>query len=110
MGKILLFFVFTLPVLGDSYGALLLNGNCTTCHHFTKNISAPSLQTIKQRYIEVFPEKEVFISYMSTWVLKPKKETSIMADMIEKYELMPELGYDRDTLEKISAYIYENDF
>ena len=33
-----------------------------------------------------------------------------MSDAIRKYELMPELGYDLDTLEKISTYIYETDF
>lgn len=46
---------------------------------------------------------------MSEWVLKPNKETSIMHDMIDEYELMPELAYDRDTLEKIAEYIYETD-
>jgi hypothetical protein len=33
-----------------------------------------------------------------------------MSDMIEKYELMPQLGYDKDTLEKIAEYIYETEF
>ncbi len=47
---------------------------------------------------------------MSSWVLKPKEETSIMLDMIKKYELMPELGYDKDTLEIISSYLYDMKF
>lgn len=47
---------------------------------------------------------------MSKWVQYPKKETSIMKDAIIKYELMPELGFDLDTLEQISEYIYESDF
>jgi hypothetical protein len=33
-----------------------------------------------------------------------------MKDMIERYEIMPELGYDIDTLKKIAIYIYENNF
>ena len=92
---------------GNSYGRLLLHGNCITCHHETKNISAPSLEIIINRYKEAFPKKEDFVSYMSTWVLYPKEETSIMRDMIMKYELMPELGYDKDTLEIISSYLYD---
>jgi hypothetical protein len=33
-----------------------------------------------------------------------------MMDAIEKYELMPELAFDKTTLEEISEFIYENDF
>ena len=91
----------------DSYGKLLLYGNCITCHHETKSISAPSLQIIKQRYKDAFPQKQKFVDYMSQWVLNPNSQTSIMNDMIDKYDLMPQLGYDKDTLEKISNYIYE---
>ena len=47
---------------------------------------------------------------MSTWVKKPKKETSLMHQAIDKYSLMPELAYDMETLEEISEYIYEADF
>ncbi len=92
----------------DSYGRLLLYGNCITCHHETKNISAPSLKMIKQRYHEAFGEKKEFVNYMVNWVYKPFHEGSIMQDMIEKYEIMPELGYDKDTLEKIATYLYES--
>jgi len=91
----------------ESYGRLLLYGNCITCHHETKSISAPSLQIIKQRYHEVFEDKKEFVNYMVDWVYKPSHEGSIMHDMIDKYELMPELGYDKDTLEKVATYLYE---
>ncbi len=95
---------------GDNYGSLLLYGNCTTCHYEKESLSAPSLRIIKKRYIKAFPQKKDFVEYMSTWVLKPNKQNSIMDDMIEKYELMPQLGYDKDTLEKIAEYIYETEF
>ena len=110
MKILIISFLFVYNLLADSYGSLLLHGNCTTCHHIEKHISAPSLKLVKQRYMEAFPKKEDFVDYMSKWVLKPKKETSLMVDMIEKYELMPELGYDLDTLEKIIIYIYDNNF
>jgi len=47
---------------------------------------------------------------MSTWVLKPDPKKSIMLDAIKKYELMPELGFDKPTLEEISSYIYDTNF
>ena len=43
-------------------------------------------------------------------VLKPNEHTSIMSDAIQKYELMPEIGYDLTTLKEISEYIYDTDF
>ena len=33
-----------------------------------------------------------------------------MSGAIKKYELMPELGFDLDTLRQISEYIYNTDF
>lgn len=47
---------------------------------------------------------------MSNWVLKPTEEGSLMHDAIQKHGLMPELGFDEDTLRVISEYIYETDF
>jgi len=102
-------FILSFSLNADNYGGLLLYGNCTTCHHMDKSISAPSMKIIKKRYLLAFPQKKDFVSFMSEWVLKPNKETSIMHDMIDEYELMPELAYDRDTLEKIAEYIYETD-
>ena len=44
---------------------------------------------------------------MSTWVLNPNTETSLMDNEIKRYRLMPMLGYDRETLEEISSYLYD---
>lgn len=107
--KIVLLFLFVSSLHAADYRRLLLHGNCITCHHIEKSISAPSMRFIKKRYLLAFPDKKDFISYMSEWVLKPNKENSIMHDMIDKYKLMPELVYDKNTLEEISEYIYEAD-
>ncbi len=90
----------------NSEGRLFLYGNCITCHHETKSISAPSLKIIKKRYHEAFNDKKTFVNYMVKWVSSPNIKGSLMHDMIQKHELMPELGYDKDTLEKIASYIY----
>ena len=94
----------------DNLGSLLFHGNCITCHHETKALSAPSVIDLRENYLRAFPKKQEFIKYMSTWVVNPNAETSIMLDAIKKYKLMPELGFDKSTLEIISAYIYETDF
>lgn len=89
---------------------MLFHGNCVTCHFETKDVSAPSMMKVREDYLRAFPKKEDFVAYMSTWVKNPKKKTSIMLGEIKKYELMPYLHYDLDSLKEISAYIYETDF
>ena len=89
---------------------MLFHGNCVTCHFETKDISAPSIVRIKENYMRAFPKKEDFVAYMSKWVKNPKEETSIMQEAITKYELMPYLHFDLESLKEISTYIYETDF
>ncbi len=91
-------------------GTILWQGNCVTCHHPTKSISAPSAHEIRSRYLDAFPKKEDFVDYMSKWVHDPQEETSIMSDAIKKYDLMPQLAFPLDTTIEVSKYIYDTDF
>ncbi len=104
------FLILAFNADADDKGSLLFHGNCITCHFETKTVSAPSVINIKQKYITAFAKKEDFVEYMSAWVHKPKEETSIMLEAVNKHGLMPELGFDIDALRAISAYIYETDF
>lgn len=102
---------FTLAYLkASSAGELYFSGNCVTCHHPTKTISAPSVVEFKKRYSNAFSDKKEFVNYMSKWVLKPTEKGSLMHDAIQKHGLMPELGFDEDTLREIATYIYDTDF
>lgn len=103
-------FVFSALVEAAEVKALLFHGNCTTCHFETKSVSAPSMMEVRKRYLSAFPEKKEFIAAMSEWVHKPSEERSIMQDAIDKYELMPNLAFEKDVLEDIAGYIYETDF
>jgi hypothetical protein len=47
---------------------------------------------------------------MSQWVLHPNAAASIMQDAVEKYGLMPELAFEKETLKEICGYIYDTDF
>ena len=93
-----------------SLGSLLFHGNCITCHNELKDISAPSIISVRENYLRAFPKKEDFADYMSRWVTHPNEEGSLMLDAIKKYELMPLLGYEESTLKIIAEYIYDTDF
>ena len=94
----------------DEMGALLFHGNCVTCHYELESKSAPAMIEVRKRYKAAFPRKKDFVKYLSEWVHDPSAEKSIMQDAIAKYELMPQLAYEKDVLEDIAAYIYDTDF
>ena len=109
--KTLIFMLVTVTYLNAaSIGSLLFHGNCITCHEETKAVSAPSVMEFRENYLRAFPKKKDFVEYMSEWVIHPSAQNSIMLDAIKKYELMPELGFEKSTLEIIAEYIYETDF
>jgi hypothetical protein len=110
MKRLLVVLILVLNLEADGYKSLLFSGNCATCHLSNKSESAPSVVEIKERYKSAFQNKKDFVDYMSTWVQYPNKDTSLMVDSIKKYELMPELGFDLETLREISEYIYDTDF
>ncbi len=97
-------------IFATNLGSLLFNGNCKTCHHSTKSISAPSMANVRENYLNAFSKKEDFVNYMSKWVKKPNEETSLMDSAIKKYSLMPELAFEMETLKEITSYIYDTDF
>jgi len=103
-------FIFISSLNAEDIRSLLFHGNCVTCHNEHKSISAPSIDLVKENYLRALPRREDCITYMAKWVVKPNKKGSIMLDAIDKYELMPELGYDESTLREIASYIYDTDF
>lgn len=108
--KSIIILTTVINVYASDYGSLLFHGNCITCHDEIKDVSAPSMMRVRENYLRAFPKKEDFVAYMSTWVENPKKETSIMLDAVKKYELMPYLHYDIESLQEIASFIYDTDF
>jgi hypothetical protein len=100
-------FLFSFNLLAsDKLSALLLNGNCITCHN-AQGKSAPPMIKVKQVYKKHFPNKQDFVINMSNWIKHPKIKTSLMPNEIKKYGLMPEIAFDEDTLLQITQYLYE---
>jgi hypothetical protein len=88
---------------------LLFYGNCIACHGEFGRASAPNLHEVKGYYLMAYPEKEAFVKNMAEWLSSPNKKNSKFPEAIERYNLMPYLAIDLDTLTKIVTYIYEND-
>jgi hypothetical protein len=110
MKKLLFLLSFASLYASDEMGSLLFHGNCTTCHFELKEVSAPAMITVRERYKKAFGKKKDFVKYLSEWVAAPNAQTSIMQDAITKHGLMPHLGYEKEVIEEIAAYIYDTDF
>ncbi len=103
----ILIIVFSPITWGADDGGLLFNGNCATCHHLQKASSAPTINEIRERYLQAFPNKHEFINYLSSFVLNPSAKKSLMHDKIEKYGLMPQLVFEKESVKSIASYIYD---
>ena len=106
MKQLFLLYILSYCLYATDYKPLLFSGNCLTCHNINKSISAPSMKKVQSVYKNAFPIKKDFVEYMSTWVVHPNKEGSLMSEAIKEYEIMPELGFDKPTIMQISEYIY----
>jgi len=96
-------------LLHTNENRLLFFGNCISCHGEIRKPSAPPMLEIKGYYLAKYPNKKDFVEHLSKWVNKPNEETALVKYAVKKYNLMPLLSIDLDTLNKIATYIYEND-
>jgi len=103
------FLIFT-SLNADNLGSLMFHANCSTCHHETRDISAPSMMDVRKHYRAAFTKKKDFTKHMSKWVSNPDIKASIMPDSIKRYGIMPHLGFEEDSLQEIVEYIYDTDF
>jgi len=88
---------------------MLFYGNCIACHGELGRRVAPSLHEVKGYYLLKYPQKEDFVKEMVHWLLSPNAERALDQPALKKYNLMPYLAIDAQTLREIATYIYESD-
>ena len=105
--SLIIFLIITISNADEN--RTLFFGNCIACHGDFGKQSAPHLIEVKGYYMMKYPKKDDFIRELSSWVFKPNRDKALLKNEIKKYNLMPYLGIDLNTLQKIATYIYEND-
>ena len=94
-------------------GLDLLESHCFTCHDpkvkSHDQMLAPPLAHIKQRYLKSFPEREVFIDQVSSFVSEPSMDKALMRGPVRRFGLMPKppIAENHADLEKIAAYLFD---
>ena len=94
-------------------GYELMKINCYVCHNpNTKShdeILAPPFKAVKMHYKKVHDSKENFVDAIVNYVQNPDEEKALMRGAVKRFKVMPKLEISTENLEKIAAYIYDND-
>ncbi|MDP3357770.1 MAG: c-type cytochrome [Lutibacter sp.] len=97
----------------QSEGYILMKNNCYACHSVTSKshdeIIAPPMAAIKRRYKMSYNSKEEFVNAFTDWALNPTKENALMRGAVMQFNVMPKQAFKKEDLEKIAAYIYDNE-
>lgn len=88
----------------------LIYSNCSTCHGLGDEElnSAPNLNTVRKAWLEAFPEENEFIENMASFLGQPKIENSQMPEAIERFGIMPKMGYTDEQTEELARWLYHN--
>ena len=96
-----------------SEGYTLMKNNCYACHNpNTKShddIIAPPFRGVKMHYTREYDNKKDFVNAVVNWVQNPEEDKALMFGAVNKFKVMPKLPLPTKDLEKIAAYIYDND-
>ncbi len=96
---------------GEAYN--LMKNNCYACHNPNAdshdNIIAPPFKAVKIHYTREYDNKKDFVDAMVNWVQNPEEDKALMFGAVNRFKVMPKLPLPTKDLEKIAAYIYDND-
>ena len=94
-------------------GYTLMKNNCYACHNpNTKShddIIAPPFKAVKMHYTKEYDNKKDFVNAVVNWVQNPEEDKILMPGAVKRFKIMPELPLKTEQLEKIAAYIYDNE-
>jgi len=90
-----------------------LKVQCYLCHNPESPshdaIIAPPMVAIKMRYKMMYSGEEAFVTAMLSYLGDPQKEKAIMPGAVQRFGLMLPTAVNKNDLEKIVRYIYNNE-
>ena len=90
-------------------GFEVLNSNCFTCHSPNAGKDeriAPPMKGIKMHYLTEGISKEEFIQNIVAFVANPSAENAKMPGAVEKFGVMPKMGFSDEQMTAAAEYIY----
>ena len=94
-------------------GYELMKTHCYACHNpqaaSHDEILAPPFKAVKMHYTGAYNDRTDFINAVVNWVQDPNEDDALMRGAVNKFEIMPRLPLPTKDLEKIAAYLYDNE-
>ena len=92
-------------------GEQLYDSLCAACHVKTPPASiAPPVFALVDHTRDMYPGKVEFVNRIVDWVANPQADQALMAGAVDKFGLMPKLGYSENQVRLVAEYLYESDF
>jgi len=95
-----------------SKGFQLLENNCFVCHSPDAGIDkrvAPPMFGVKKHYVTDSTTQEEFTADLIAYLNNPIEENSKMPGAIDKFGVMPKMGFSEEQIRAIAAYIYNTE-
>jgi len=103
--------IYTSSIESINTGKQLMETKCNICHGIKDNAAvmlAPPFINIKSKYMAVYKTEAAFEKGIVAFSINPSKEKALMIGSLNKFSVMPKLGYQESNLKKITKYIYSN--
>ncbi|PIE50236.1 MAG: hypothetical protein CSA38_04070 [Flavobacteriales bacterium] len=91
-------------------GKELLEKKCFLCHSPSakfEEIVAPPMVAVKSMYLKDGMSREQFIQDFVNFSKNPTQEKAKLSHAVERFNLMPNLGFEDKMLTKIAEYVYD---
>lgn len=89
---------------------VLMEQMCISCHHPTSGKDqriGPPMIAVRDAYLAVYPDREGFVEAMTQFSANPSKDKALMPAEVERFGLMPPMGYSVEKVRAIAAYLYD---
>jgi cytochrome c551/c552 len=97
----------------ENEGLLLMKSKCYMCHSVTTkshdDIIAPPMIAVKRHYTNKYDNKKDFVNAIVNWSVDPKEDNALMPGAINRFKVMPKMGFTKEDMEKIANYMYDNE-
>ena len=97
-------------------GYQLMQQKCFVCHMEKPDPSnkasmiAPPMMRVQEHYKPSYKSKDEFVNAIVTFVSSPDEKKALMPGAVRKFNLMPDLGYDKDEITLIAETLFDIDF
>jgi hypothetical protein len=94
-------------------GLLLMKSKCYVCHSVTTKshdaIIAPPMIAVKRHYTNKYDNKKDFVNAIVAWSVDPKEDNTLMPGAVNRFKVMPKMGFTKEDMKKIANYMYDNE-